>query len=77
MKNNKNIIRLIIEERAISLFILILLMVAIAGIAYPETFFTPNNFLNIIRNSSFEGIIAVGMTIALIFGGIDLSVGRL
>ena len=38
-------------------------------------FFTVSNFTNILLSSSFIGIIAVGMTVVLLIGGIDLSVG--
>jgi ribose/xylose/arabinose/galactoside ABC-type transport system permease subunit len=40
-----------------------------------EHFFTVQNILNIIRQISIIGIIAVGMTFAIILSGIDLSVG--
>ena len=38
-------------------------------------FFTWNNILNVIRQSSIIGIMAVGMTFVILTGGIDLSVG--
>ena len=37
----------------------------------------PENLLNILRQVSFVGIIAVGMTLVITLGGIDLSVGSL
>ncbi|MFA7236752.1 MAG: ABC transporter permease [Phycisphaeraceae bacterium] len=40
-------------------------------------FISPENLLNIMRQWSFVGIIAVGMTFVIILGGIDLSVGSL
>jgi ribose transport system permease protein len=40
-----------------------------------DTFATPNNLFNVTRNFTFTGIIALGMTIVIITGGIDLSVG--
>ena len=40
-------------------------------------FITPENLLNILRQWSFVGIIAIGMTFVIILGGIDLSVGSL
>ena len=40
-----------------------------------KTFFTTSNFLNILRQVSINGILAMGMTLILITGGIDLSVG--
>jgi ribose transport system permease protein len=41
------------------------------------TFLTPENFRNILQEWSFVGIIALGMTLIIISGGIDLSVGSL
>lgn len=38
-------------------------------------FFSVDNVLNIVKQSSFTGILAVGMTFVLLTAGIDLSVG--
>jgi ribose/xylose/arabinose/galactoside ABC-type transport system permease subunit len=38
-------------------------------------FFSRRNFFNILQNSSLQGIIALGMTLVIISGEIDLSVG--
>lgn len=38
-------------------------------------FLVPDNLLNIVRFASENGIIAVGMTLVILTGGIDLSVG--
>ena len=40
-----------------------------------DSFATPKNLYNITRNVTFVGIIALGMTMVIITGGIDLSVG--
>ncbi len=40
-----------------------------------DTFATTRNFYNITRNFTFVAIIALGMTLVIITGGIDLSVG--
>lgn len=37
----------------------------------------PENLLNILRQVSFVGVIAMGMTLVITLGGIDLSVGSL
>lgn len=42
-----------------------------------STFIKPENLLNILRQWSFVGIIALGMTLVITLGGIDLSVGSL
>jgi ribose/xylose/arabinose/galactoside ABC-type transport system permease subunit len=44
------------------------------GLSAPN-FFSTENTLNIIKQASFVGVIAVGMTFVLLTGGIDLSVG--
>jgi len=41
----------------------------------PDSFRTPENFYNITRNFSFIGIMALGMSVVIATGGIDLSVG--
>jgi ribose/xylose/arabinose/galactoside ABC-type transport system permease subunit len=48
-------------------------MVIILGFTAPH-FFTLTNLLNILRNSSIQGVIAFGMTMVIISGEIDLSV---
>jgi ribose transport system permease protein len=40
-----------------------------------DTFATPQNLFNVTRNFAFVGIMALGMTVVIISGGIDLSVG--
>ncbi|GHS97843.1 sugar ABC transporter permease [Synergistales bacterium] len=45
---------------------------------YPKTtesFINTGNFMNVTRQVSMNGIIACGMTFAILMGGIDLSVG--
>ncbi len=54
-------------------FILLILFILLA--IYAEGFFTTDNILNVLRNVSMQGIIAFGMTMVIICGEIDLSVG--
>jgi ribose/xylose/arabinose/galactoside ABC-type transport system permease subunit len=42
-----------------------------------EGFFSPENLLNVLRNVSMQGVIAFGMTMVIIAGEIDLSVGSM
>ncbi len=42
-----------------------------------DTFATTQNLFNVTRNFAFVGIIALGMTVVIISGGIDLSVGSI
>ena len=41
------------------------------------TFLKPENLLNIVRGASYTGMIGLGMTLIIISGGIDLSVGSM
>jgi ribose/xylose/arabinose/galactoside ABC-type transport system permease subunit len=53
--------------------VLVCLIIIIASLT--PGFFTKSNLLNVLRNASLTGIIAFGMTITIIAGQIDLSVG--
>lgn len=43
--------------------------------AMTPNFMTPSNLLNVLLQSSINGVLAVGMTLVILTGGIDLSVG--
>lgn len=60
-------------KKQMLLSILVMLCIVLSFSA--PGFFTVDNFLNILRNSSMQGIIAFGMTMVMIAGEIDLSVG--
>ena len=53
--------------------LLIILVVAMALVS--DTFLTVNNIMNIFRNQALKGVIAFGMTMVIIAGQIDLSIG--
>lgn len=69
----KNRIFLEIKPHLMLLFALILLM-SLMSILAPN-FFTQGNLLDILRVNSIKGIMSIGMTLILLTGGIDLSVG--
>jgi ribose/xylose/arabinose/galactoside ABC-type transport system permease subunit len=54
---------------------IVLLALCVALAFKAEGFFSPENLLNVLRNVSMQGIIAFGMTMVIIGGEIDLSVG--
>lgn len=54
--------------------ITLMLVIAIGAARYPE-FATPENLLNILRQNSMLGLVALGMTAVILAGAIDLSVG--
>jgi len=57
-----------------SVVVVFFVILGICGLAAPR-FLRPGNLLNILRNTSIVGSIAVGMTFVIIAGGIDLSSG--
>ncbi|MDE3175030.1 MAG: ABC transporter permease [Pseudomonadota bacterium] len=57
--------------------IALLIMCAVMSYLQPDSFATAENFYNITRNFSFIGIMALGMTVVIATGGIDLSVGSI
>ena len=73
------------EKRAVSIghliqrfspiFILLLLILVMSLIN--DLFFQFDNMINIIRQTAFLGVVAMGMTLVILTAGIDLSVGSL
>ena len=55
--------------------VLILLAMLVAFSLLSEGFFTTRNIFNIIRQISFMGLIAIGVTMVILTGGIDLGSG--
>jgi ribose transport system permease protein len=64
-----------IQEYAL-LGVVILLMIA-GAILEPDVFPTSDNILNVLRQSSVIGVLAIGMTFVIATSGIDLSVGSM
>mgnify|MGYP000902876194 CR=1 FL=1 len=58
-----------------SIMLITVVMIAIATLLQGTTFLSLSNFINIIRSNSVVGIIAFGMSLVIISGHIDLSVG--
>ncbi len=72
MEKNKKSIGAIVGEYGA--FIALVLLVVVISCVSPE-FRTTSNFLNLLRQASFNGLIAFGMTCVILSDGIDLSVG--
>ena len=53
----------------------LVVLIVVTTILTDGTFFTQRNLINVLRQVSVNGILAVGMTLVIITGGIDLSVG--
>jgi len=62
--------------RKFGLLFIIILMMAVMSIISP-VFFTSGNLINVLRQISINGILAVGVTFVILTGGIDLSVGSM
>lgn len=71
--NSKNILNLLSQYW---IFIALLVLI-IAFSLLSDSFLTKINLLNILRQVSIIGICAVGMTMIILTGGIDLSVGSM
>ncbi len=72
MTLTKNTIRNILLDHIIE--ILLILLIIGMTLAH-DNFFTASNFLNILRTQALKGVIAFGMTMVIIAGHIDLSIG--
>ena len=58
--------------------ILVLLAVMlVATTVLAPVFFSPQNLINVARQASITGVVAVGMTFVILTAGIDLSVGAI
>ena len=69
---SKNRVKNLLLDHIIEI-LLIVLVVVMALVS--DNFFTLNNIMNIFRNQALKGVIAFGMTMVIIAGQIDLSVG--
>lgn len=71
MKNSKNIKLILLKNSPLILFVLVFI---IFGILSPN-WFTFKNLENILKQSSYMGILATALTVVMLTGGTDLSVG--
>ena len=60
-----------------TLFGVVILLIIAGTILEPDVFPTSDNILNVLRQSSTIGVLAIGMTFVIATGGIDLSVGSM
>jgi ribose/xylose/arabinose/galactoside ABC-type transport system permease subunit len=68
------LLSVILRDHMVYVFLGIVL--AAAAVVSP-TFFQPRNLFNVLRQASALGILAVGQTVVVISGGIDLSVAAI
>ncbi|WP_342362652.1 ABC transporter permease [Terrarubrum flagellatum] len=68
-------IQRILASQAFWVALALLAICVVMTFLQPHAFATTENLYNITRNFAFVGIMALGMTVVIITGGIDLSVG--
>jgi ribose transport system permease protein len=61
--------------RVATLVMISIVIIAAMSFAKPGQFFTTSNFSGIFTSLSFDMLLSVGMTLILMLGGVDLSVG--
>lgn len=69
--NRANSVQLLLNNSTIILFVVVFILF---GLSSP-LFLQVESFVNIVKQASYTGIIAIGMTFVLLTAGIDLSVG--
>ncbi len=70
-RDSKNIAQFLLKFGILPILLLLFIIFSLSS----NKFFKPNNLVTIMRTSSYNICIAVGMTMVLLTGGIDLSVG--
>ena len=61
------------QKRELSLVIVLVLLIAVVSFVNPS-FFTIDNFLDILKNNVVTLIPTLGMLMVLLIGGIDISI---
>lgn len=77
---NRNFIKKLINLqslRELGILLAFILILGILTILSPTAFARPANLINILKQASINGILAMGMMFVILSGGIDLSVGSI
>jgi len=73
----KKIVNIFLRERAISIFLMIIVIIIVMFFIRPDIFFSYDNLRVILNNMVFDATIVIGMTVVMVGGGFDLSVGSI
>lgn len=73
-KSERMSLRTLLKRQEVGIFVIFVVLCAIIGIIAPK-FLLPQNIINILRQISTVGVMAVGQAMVIIVAGIDLSVG--
>ncbi|MDG5761655.1 ABC transporter permease [Natronococcus sp. A-GB1] len=65
------------QYREFGALLAVIVLIAVGGLVRSDVFFTSDNILGIVRNAAVVSIIAYGMTLLMVSGEFDLSVGSL
>ena len=65
----------VLDGRVVTLLILTALLNVALTLLLPGTFLSGSNFSGIFTSLTFDLLLSCGMTVVLILGGVDLSVG--
>jgi ribose/xylose/arabinose/galactoside ABC-type transport system permease subunit len=65
-----------LPARELSLLLCLAALLAYLGVRAPR-FFTPQNLVNVLSDNAYVAIAAFGMTMVIVSGGIDISVGSM
>jgi len=76
MKRISSIYQKYLHIREVNVFIALIILIIIMSVASPY-FLKQDNLFSVLRGMSTIGIMAIGQTMVIITGGIDLSVGSL
>jgi ribose/xylose/arabinose/galactoside ABC-type transport system permease subunit len=71
---SRNPFRALFKVKELGIFAALVILIIFFSVATP-VFLTLDNWMNIVRQVSILGILAVGMTMVIVSGEIDLSVG--
>src|SRR5215207_7531295 len=71
----RSLVRRIGQVDEIGVIGALIVLIVLLAVLVPDTFLTAQNFINVSRQASYVGILAVGMVFVIAMGDIDLSVG--
>lgn len=75
MDAQKKFLWKIIDGRVLTLLSLNILIIALMALLMPNIFLSSSNFSGIFTSLAFDLLLSCGMTVVLMLGGVDLSVG--
>src|SRR5687767_4285083 len=73
----RSVVRRVGEVDEIGVLGALIILIVLLAVLVPDTFLTAQNVINVSRQASYVGIMAVGMVFVIAMGDIDLSVGSI